>query len=382
MFLRKFLPLLLLPALGACHPAEPVAEARPELSPIAAMQEGDLTGYALADEARAFQFPGDHDAHPDFRTEWWYFVGHLETAEGRRFGYQLTFFRQALRPDSEERTSSWATRHVYMAHFALSDVEGKVFHSAERFARGAAGLAGVEGEEFRVWVEDWQARASDSEERYTEDPIFPLRLEASDGPVTLEIELVPERPAILQGDNGLSRKGPSPGSASYYYSYTRLRAAGQVTLADGTHDVTGSGWFDREWSTSGLEPGQKGWDWFALQLEDGQDLMVYQIRLDDGSIEPLSHGALVAPDGTHRHLSIAEVSLEILDRWPSPTGSQYPAHWRLQVPEYQLDLEVRPVLADQELQVAYRYWEGAVDVSGTSGGKEVRGRGFVELVGY
>ena len=375
----RCLPFLAVLFLLACQPvsdrAQGAGESGTQLSPVAAMQADDPTGYALALEPRPFDFPRDHGPHPAFRTEWWYFVGHLEAESGHRFGYQLTFFRQALRPETPPRTSRWATRDVYMAHFALTDITGATFYSSERFARGAAGLAGVETDPLRVWVEDWQATSEGSD-------LFPLHLKARTDEVALDIRLTSEKPPVLQGEKGLSQKGPSPGSASYYYSYTRLAAQGKVRLGSGSQNVTGSGWLDREWSTSGLEPGQVGWDWFALQLEDGREVMIYQIRLDDGGVEPLSHGALVAPDGSHEHLRIAEVELEVLDSWRSPEGAEYPARWRLRLPEHDLDLTVEPLLADQELDVAFRYWEGAVQVSGESAGAEIGGRGYVELVGY
>ena len=347
------------------------------LSPVAAMIGGDSEGYAFVEEPRPFVFPQDHGPHPEYRTEWWYFVGNLETVTGRRFGYQLTFFRQALTPEAAPgRTSQWATRDVYMAHFALTDVEGERFHSAERFARAAAGLAGAELDPVTVWTESWSARSEGN------DTLFPLTLTAEDQSHHLELRLETQRAPVLQGDQGYSRKGAAKGAASYYYSYTRLDAAGSVQFDGETFEVSGSGWLDREWSTSGLDANQTGWDWFALQLDDGTELMHYQIRLEDGGIEPLSHGCLVAPDGTSRSLSVTDVDLEVLDHWESPDGARYPARWRLTLPGDEMELEVRPVLADQELDVTFSYWEGAVDVTGTSGGRPVAGRGYVELVGY
>jgi predicted secreted hydrolase len=360
----------------ACHRAEefPVPGAE-VLSPIAAMKAGDPTGFALALEPRLFEFPQDHGPHPEFRTEWWYFVGHLESENGHHFGYQLTFFRQALRPEIHRRTSKWATRDLWMAHFALTDISAATFYSSERFARGAVGLAGVEDGPFRVWVENWQAQSEGGS-------LFPLHLTARTAQVAIELRLEAEKPLVLQGDHGLSRKGQKPGSASYYYSFSRLRALGRVELAGASAEVSGSGWMDREWSTASLEAGQVGWDWFALQLDDGRDLMMYQIRLENGGVEPLSHGSLVAPDGSHVFLHIDDVELKILDRWRSPRGTSYPAGWRLRLPEYDLDLTVEPLLANQELDVTLRYWEGAVRVLGTSAGVQVTGRGYVELVGY
>ncbi len=347
----------------------------PRLSPVAAMSSAETDGFERALAPREFVFPRDHGPHPEFKVEWWYLVGNLESEDGRRFGYQLTFFRQAAGPEATERASAWSTRQLFMAHFALTDVDGGEFHSWERFSRGAAGLAGAELEPFRVWVDDWQIAS--------QGPGFlPLRLQARDDGINLKLTLDSDKPLVLQGEDGLSRKGATPGNASYYYSYTRLLAEGTVRLGAEEWRVRGSGWLDREWSTGGVEKDQVGWDWFALQLEDGRDLMFYQLRLRDGSIEPLSHGSLVAADGSSRTLALDDVDLEVLRIWRSPRGGEYPARWRLQVPAAGLDLTVEPLLADQELAATFRYWEGAVAVGGRADGRPVAGRGYVELVGY
>ncbi len=371
---------LLLAACGSGG-GEPGSDpAAPErLSPVRAMTAGDTEGFARAVEPRDFVFPADHGPHPGFRLEWWYLVGHLDAEDGgRTFGYQLTLFRQALASAPPERPSAWAAGELYMAHFALTDVAGGRFHSDERFSRGAAGLAGARTAPFRVWLDDWSI-ASEGE---SSGDFFPLRLRARTGEVSLDLVLDAEKPLVLQGDGGLSRKGPTPGNASYYYSFTRLAARGTVGLAGADWPVAGSGWLDREWSTSGLEPDQVGWDWFALQLDDGRDLMFYQLRLRDGSIEPLSHGILVAADGASRHLSVDDVELAVLATWRSPGGTVYPGRWRLRIPAADLDLTVEPLLAEQELDVTFRYWEGAVATRGTAAGEAVTGRGYVELVGY
>lgn len=211
-----------------------------------------------------------------------------------------------------------------MGHFALSDVYGGCFHSHERFSRADAGLAGARSEPFRVWLDDWSIRS-------VGDGFLPLRLRAGSNEVDLDLVLDSAKPLVLQGEDGLSRKGPTPGNASYYYSYTRLRARGTVDLAGRTWQIGGGSWLDREWSTSGLEEDQVGWDWFALQLEDGRDLMFYQLRRRDGSIEPLSHGALVAADGGKQPLTVDDVELEVLATWESPRGGIYPARWRLRL---------------------------------------------------
>jgi predicted secreted hydrolase len=346
------------------------------LSVAEALRSSDNRGYTRALEPRAFSFPQDHGPHPEFRTEWWYYTGNLATAEGRRFGFQLTFFRSALAPEMPERGSTWATRQAWLAHFALSDIDGERFHAFERWSRGAVGLAGVQAAPFRVWVEDWSAEADGG-------PVFPMRLRAAQSEVALDLRLDPGKPPVLQGEKGLSRKSSEPGNASYYYSLSRMPARGTVRVGTETFTVTGAAWMDREWSTSSLGAGQIGWDWFALQLSDGTDLMLYQLRQTDGRPDPASSGSVVGPEGASRTVALRDFSLEVLDRWQSPdSGVQYPARWRLRVPSEGLELTVAPLLADQELDVSFRYWEGAVAVEGTRRSAPVRGHGYVELTGY
>jgi predicted secreted hydrolase len=327
-------------------------------------------GFARALAPRPLSFPEDHGPHPNFRTEWWYYTGNLKTPTGRHLGFQLTFFRVALAPVEAPRASPWGTRQFYFAHFAVTDTAGGRFHAASRVSRAALGLAGAEAAPFRVWIEDWSAEGADGAS---------ARLRASDGEVAIDLNVSPGKPVVLQGDRGLSRKGPEPGNASLYYSFTRMPTTGVVRLGGETLEVSGEAWMDREWSTSGLGAGVQGWDWFALQLEDGRELMVYLLRRRDGTPDPFSAGTLIEADGTTRRLEAGDVSIETLAHWTSPrTGVRYPARWRLSVPSAALRLEIEPRLADQELSVGPRYWEGAVSVAGLP----VAGHGYVELVGY
>jgi predicted secreted hydrolase len=368
---------LALLATTACR--DTAREPSASLSVAGALRATDDRGYARALAPREFSFPADHGPHPDFRTEWWYYTGNLATAEGRRFGFQLTFFRSALAPEMPERGSAWATRQAWLAHFTVTDVEEERFHSSERWSRGAVGLAGVRATPFRVWVEDWSAAAAAGET----GPVFPMRLRAAEGEVAIDLKLAPGKRPVLQGDRGLSRKSAEPGNASYYYSLTRMPANGTVRVGSETFTVEGAAWMDREWSTSSLGEKQVGWDWFALQLAGGTDLMLYQLRQADGRGDPASSGSFVAPDGTSRTLTFRDFSLEALDHWQSPRSrARYPSRWRLRVPSEGLDLTVAPRLADQELDVSFRYWEGAVAVEGTHRGTPVEGKGYVELTGY
>jgi predicted secreted hydrolase len=392
-------------------------EVRATLDLAEAMGGADTAGYARATEPRPFVFPDDHGPHPAYRTEWWYVTANLEDVDGRRFGTQFTLFRNALAPEDDGEggvgegapgslagdgvirgeavgdtmarpASNWATRQVYMGHFAVTDVEGEGFHEAERFTRGANGLAGGEAEPLRIWLDDWGLTGGGG--AAPEDPgagsVFPLRVRAREGGVAVDLSLVPTRPHVLQGDRGLSQKGPEPGNASFYYSFTRLRAEGTVEVDGRVHRVAGLAWLDREWSTSALSEGQEGWDWFALHLSDGRDLMVYRLRGPGGSTDPLSEGVVVAPDGVSRRLSRDDFQVTVTDTWTSPLdGTAYPSGWEVVVPGEGLRLGITPVLRDQELNVAVRYWEGAVDVielDPESGAPGVSGRGYVELTGY
>jgi predicted secreted hydrolase len=334
-------------------------------------------GFARAIGPRAFSFPADHGAHPDFRSEWWYFTGNLAAEDGRHFGFQLTFFRVALSPDATPRESAWATNQAWMAHFTLTDTEGRRFHAAERLARGALGLAGAEASTFRVWVDDWEAAS-----RAPADA-FPLRLRASDGDVAVELVLSSTKPRVLQGEQGWDRKGPEPGNASYYYAYTRLAAEGSVRTRDVRFEVTGTAWMDREWSTSALGADLEGWDWLSLQLSDGRDLMLYRLRRKDGSAGAFSKGALILPDGSRIALSVHEFALEPRRWWTSPaTGVRYPVAWSVEIPSQGLSLDVEPRIDDQELDLSVRYWEGAVIARGRAGAGTVTGQGYLEVAGY
>jgi predicted secreted hydrolase len=341
----------------------PVAPA--SVAPItAALSGGDPTGFLTADRPRAFTFPADDGPHPGFRTEWWYWTANLVAADGRRFGMQFTIFRQQMTAQPAVRVAGLAADTVWMAHLAVTDGAGRRFHAAERFARGAAGLAGAKAEPFCVHVGGWSAAGPGD-----------WRITAADAVWAVDLTVAPGKPVVLHGDGGRSVKSAETGSASYYYSRTRMPTTGTLTI-DGTPvAVTGDAWFDREWSTSALARDQQGWDWFALHLDDGRDLMLYRLRRADGGADPASAGTLVAADGTATPIAWSDVRLEETSFWTSPRGGTYPAGWRLRVAD--LDLVIAPLVADQELPLAFRYWEGAVVVSGTVGG-----RGYIELVGY
>jgi predicted secreted hydrolase len=357
---------------GACRPERP-PDLKARLSVAESLRGAGAEGFARALSPRAFHFPADHGPHPGFRTEWWYYTGNLATPAGRRFGFQLTFFRNALTPHPPERASRWAASEVYLAHFALTDVEAGRFHSFERLERGALGLAGAQAAPFRVWLGDWSASGPEIPGAAT-----PMHLQAAATDLSIDLQLAAGKPPVLEGDHGLSRKGSEPGQASYYYSLPRMPATGTVRSGGTSFPVSGLAWMDREWSTSSLGRDEVGWDWFALQLADGREIMLYRLRRRDGGADPASAGTLIAADGSSRPLPFSALRLETEGTWTSPrSGARYPARFRLRLPAEGLDLDVRPLLADQELDTSLRYWEGAVAVSGT-----VAGSGYVELTGY
>jgi len=364
--------ILLLMVLSACSPFG--GEETVTANLIGSAERS--VGFQRAEAGQALEFPEDFGPHPDFQTEWWYYTGNLVTESGRRFGYQLTFFRRALVPQQAkvERLSSWAADQVYMAHFALSDISGGEHYSAERFSRGSIGLAGAAVEPYEVWLEDW---------RVHEQAPGVYALSAKQDGYVLDLILRDEKGPVFHGDLGYSQKGSDPRNASFYYSQTRLASSGEIKLMDETYVVAGLSWKDHEYSTSALTTGQVGWDWFSIQLDDGFDLMVFQIRRADGSIDPYSSGTFVAPDGKTHPLGVNDFEIRVNETWRSPdTGAVYPAEWTILVPDYELELLVVPLIADQELHVSYIYWEGAVGVQGQREGNPVAGDGYVELTGY
>ena len=373
MIRRMWIVLLM---LCGCAPSTDQPGPPQQGSATRFLNEASADAYARVVESRPFRFPRDHAAHDEFRSEWWYFTGNLHTRQGRHFGFELTFFRYALAPESVQRSSQWAANQAWMAHLSVTDTQGEQFISAERFSREALGLAGSQAQPFRVWLEDWSAYGANG-------GISPLNLRAGTDGAGLQLMLYGDKPVALHGDSGVDRKGPERGNASYYYSMTRLEALGTLRVADVEFDVTGTAWMDREWSTSALSPDLAGWDWFGLQLGDDRELMYYRLRTRNGESSPFSGGSLIEPDGTRLALASDDVTLTPLEYWTSPeTGSRYPVGWRLDLPMEEMTLQVRPYLPQQELYLTVQYWEGAVRVSGTQAGREISGEGYVELTGY
>ncbi len=368
--MRGWMPWLAFALLASCgSPPEDSGSGDTGLSAPAE------AGFRRAYQPAPMSFPADHGPHSDFRDEWWYITGNLDAPEGKRYGFQITFFRHGVVDQPVERASHWAGRNVHMAHFTLTDVANQGFRSFERRARGALGLAGAELGPFRVWLENWRLYAERGDD-------WPWHLDAREDGYALQLKLAPEKPMVLEGNQGLSQKSREPGNASYYYSGTRLKAEGRLSFGGASVPVAGLAWLDREWSTSALAEYQIGWDWFSLQLDEGAELMFYRMRLKDGGIDPLSSGAWIDREGRKTPLSLDDVELVQLSAWNAPEGVAYPARWRLAVKPLGKSYLVEPAVADQELRVSVRYWEGAVDVLDAARPERHLGRGYMELTGY
>jgi predicted secreted hydrolase len=330
-------------------------------------------------QPRAWKFPEDHGSHPAFRTEWWYFTGNLSDAAGAKYGYELTFFRQGVRFAPLNPENPWSVRDLFLAHFTITDGSRGIFRAEDLLSRVGPGLAGARPDKMDVWLLDWSARMKDSV----------ISLNARKNGMELQIELVPKKPIVIHGRDGLSRKGPEEGEASYYASLTDLETKGTISLAKSGPKVavTGKSWFDHEFSSNMLAKDQVGWDWFSLHLSDERDLMIYLLRRADGSIEAASAGTLVEPNGKARHLELSDISVEVLDRWHSPrSGGKYPSRWRIRISTAEIDVVVTPLLAGQELVAGglpdLIYWEGAVAGEGNSSGRRIASEGYIELTGY
>ena len=336
---------------------------------------------------RTFSFPQDHFSHPEFKTEWWYYSGHLqsEDRDKKSYGYQLTFFRTGLRRETKNQKSKWSIQNLYFAHLAITDESKKKFEYLEKISRGSLGEAGAlpykPGEKtFRIWIEDW---AIEGKGPAMQDHF----VKAGDKEFGIELMLTPEKNPVIHGQNGVSQKAEGEGCASHYYSITRLKAEGKIFLKNMEIPVQGISWMDHEFGSSQLREYQVGWDWFSIQLNNGMDLMFYQIRHHDGKIDPYSSGTIIFPNGNHQPLSLKDFQIEALEKWKSrKSGATYPARWIVKIPPHQIEMLLTPTVKDQELitkeSTRVTYWEGSVKVEGRCGNDPAKGVGYAELTGY
>ena len=336
---------------------------------------------------RAFSFPQDHFSHPEFKTEWWYYSGHLQSRDQDKssFGFQLTFFRTGLTRERKEQKSKWSIQSLYFAHLAITEESKKRFDYREKIHRGSLGEAGAtpyasSEKTFRIWIEDWlvEGRGPAMQDHF---------LKAGERDFGIEVILTPEKNPVIHGQNGISQKAEGEGFASHYYSIPRLKTEGKIFLKNREIEVQGISWMDHEFGSSQLREYQAGWDWFSLQLENRLELMFYQIRHRDGKVDPYSSGTIILPDGNYQHLSLKEFQIEALDRWKSSkSGASYPSGWRIKVPAHKIELNLTPTVKDQELitkqSTRVTYWEGSAKVEGKYGTDPVKGMGYAELTGY
>ncbi len=337
--------------------------------------------YRIALPGYHFQFPRDNFNHPQYQTEWWYYTGNLRARDGHQFGFELTFFRLGLSP-RETTSSIWAINAVYMAHLAVSDLTGHRFYYQERFNRAGPGFAGADPARALVWNGNWSVQWIGNQQR-----LLAQRLLAMTPKYAVDLTLVPVKSPVVNGQNGLSVKGPAKGEASHYISLTRLKTAGTMRLQGRTYQVAGLSWMDHEFFTEAPDPSLTGWDWFSVQLDDGAELMLYRLRLTGGRPSPYSSGTYVDAQGRSHFLSARDFSVTPGATWSSPrTHARYPVQWRISVPPYGIGLQLTTHLNNQELAgpnaLSPAYWEGAVRLKGQAAGKPVQGVGYLEMTGY
>jgi predicted secreted hydrolase len=331
--------------------------------------------YKIAQPGYTFNFPQDYFNHEDYQTEWWYYTGNLKSADGHRFGFELTFFRQGV--SRAESQSPWFVHDLWMAHLALSDISGQHFYNEERLNRSGPGIAGIDAQSGLVWNGNWQARISDKQQQ----------LSGIAEKFGLELTLQPVKQPVIQGLNGASQKAAGNGHASHYFSLTRMMSSGSVELNGKTYEVEGTSWMDHEFFTGSMAADETGWDWLSVQLADNTELMLYRLRHKDGSIDPFSSGSYVDPSGKTQFLTAGEFKMTptASASWTSPaTKATYPIGWHVTIPRLKLEFDVTTPLRSQELTGKFgtTYWEGAVNIAAHRDQSPLQGVGYLELVGY
>ena len=346
-------------------------------------------GYALPQPGREFVFPRDHGSHPDFAIEWWYVTGHLFATNGAQYGFQATFFRRALLPPGATNRSASAdfgNDQLYLAHMALVDKNSGVFRYQERLNRAGWDAAAATNT-LDVRNGNWTYRLLPVAPGAPTREVFALQATIG-ADIAFTLDFTPQKPMVVFGTNGVSRKAADPQAASHYLTYSRLAATGTLTLDATNLAVTGEAWMDHEFSSSQVGADQVGWDWLSLQLFDGREIMAYRMRRKDGTTDPFSTVAWVDRQSVVRQVGPDQFKWTVLDHWHSrQTGTVYPAKMQLAALNPETGqwetFVVEPSVADQELAGkigGVGYWEGACRVR-DAGGREI-GRAYMELTGY
>jgi predicted secreted hydrolase len=326
----------------------------------------DVAGFAPVVPGKLLSFPADHGPHPDFRIEWWYLTANLKDASGMAYGAQWTLFRQAMAPGAEQE--GWANQQIWMGHVAVTGANTHRF--SETFSRGGIGQAGVEAQPFRAWIDSWEMRGLDG---WSGSTIAPLQLTASGVDFSYALRLETERPLVLEGDAGYSKKSER-GQASYYYSQPYFNAAGSITIDDKPVQVSGAAWMDREWSSQPLASDQTGWDWFSLHLASGEKLMLFRLRQTDG--QNYFSGNWIDLDGRSAQIAAADIEMT-----PATTsaieGRKLPTAWRIAIAARGLNIETTALNTKSWMGTSFPYWEGPIGFTGSH-----HGVGYLELTGY
>ncbi|MGE4072055.1 MAG: lipocalin-like domain-containing protein [Lysobacterales bacterium] len=371
---ERALPAILGLMLTACTTPPPETDSSTSLSRT--LSSASDQSFERIESPLELAFPRDHAAHPRQRIEWWYLTARVQSPQGRRFGTQVALFRYGLQPEDAAARSDWSGQQIYLAHAAVTDIDGDRFLYDEHWARGAAGLAGAQSNPWRVWANDCSIASASAE------AFLPLELDCGGTGFRYRMSLSGTDSPVLHGESGYGRKSDAPGSASAYYSYPGLAAVGQIQIGTSTSEVSGQAWYDHEWTSGVLAADQVGWDWFSLRLSDGSALMLFNIR-DRQDQVVARHGSLIAADGAVQALTADDVEIEPSGHWLSPkTGVSWPVRWRLHSASLGLELDITPLREDQELDTSTRYWEGAIDARGLRAGQAISGEGYLELTGY
>ncbi|MEZ9482076.1 lipocalin-like domain-containing protein [Vibrio splendidus] len=315
-------------------------------------------------------FPADHQAHPDFRHEWWYLTANLIDEEGNALGVQWTQFRFASAPQDSgngNKKTAWQSQQIYMAHSAVTT--GDKHYADEKWSRNRAELAGVSASPFRVYLDDWQWTS-------TTDDLFPATLVANSDQFGYSLKLTNNAPYQKQGEQGYSTKSSDGKVASYYYSQPFIDVSGEVTIDGITHQVSGKGWIDREWSSQFLLDSQQGWDWFALRLSDETSLVVFQLRNSTTGKASYSHAKLMNQDGSGITIKQQDISLTAIKQTKIDV-SDYPTKWQVSIPTQQIELTVSALNPNAKMPLSVPYWEGPIMIKGSHSGA-----GYMELTGY